>query len=123
VAEITIWHISQVFGRKVAIFLPENGQLKTFASTAEYQPDTKELGVATWAYEHDQPAGRGTDTLPATPLRCQPLKTARGLVGVLGIGPSEKGGLLTPEQRQTFNAFSHQAALALERAGLAEQAR
>ena len=37
--------------------------------------------------------------------------------------PKEPGRLLTPEQRQTFNAFAHQAALAIERASLAEQAR
>jgi two-component system sensor histidine kinase KdpD len=79
--------------------------------------------VAAWAFEHNQPAGLGTDTLPAAALRCQPLKTARGLVGVLGVHPKEPGKLLTPEQRQTFDSFAHQAALAVERASLAEQAR
>jgi two-component system sensor histidine kinase KdpD len=81
------------------------------------------LAVAAWAFEHNQPAGLGTDTLPAVPIRCQPLKTARGLVGVLGIHPKESNRLLTIEQRQTFNAFANQAALAIERAGLVEQAR
>ena len=56
-------------------------------------------------------------------LRCQPLKTARGQIGVLGIHPKKNDKLLTPEQRQTFDAFAHQAALAIERASLAEQAR
>ena len=79
--------------------------------------------MANWAFEHDQPAGRGTDTLPAAPLRCQPLKTARGLVGVLGLRPKQPGSLLTPEQRLALDAFAHQAALALERASLVEQAR
>jgi two-component system sensor histidine kinase KdpD len=123
VADIIISHIGQVFGREVAIFLPENGQLSAYASTADYHPDTNELAVAAWAFDHDQPAGLGTDTLPAASLRCQPLKTASGRIGVLGIHPKEPGKLLTPEQRQTFNAFAHQAALALERASLAEQAR
>jgi two-component system sensor histidine kinase KdpD len=123
VANIIISHISQVFGRDVVIFLQENGQLRVIASTPDYNPDTNEYGVAAWAFEHDQPAGFGTDTLPAASLRCQPLKTARGLIGVLGIRPKEPGKLLTPEQRQTFNAFVHQAALAIERASLAEQAR
>jgi two-component system sensor histidine kinase KdpD len=79
--------------------------------------------VATWAYEHDQPAGRGTDTLPAAPLRCHPLKTSRGVVGVLGIRPIESAGLLSPEQRQMLVAFASQAALAIERVELAETAR
>ncbi len=123
VADIVISHISQVFGRDVAIFLPENGKLTIFATTAGYSPAVNEMAVATWAFEHDQPAGLGTDTLPAVSLRCQPLKTARGQIGVLGIHPKEGGKSLTPEQRQTFNAFANQAALAVERASLAEQAR
>jgi len=123
VAEIVISHISQVFGRDVAIFLPENGTLKLFAATGDYAPDANEMAVATWAFEHDQPAGLGTDTLPAISLRCQPLKTARGQIGVLGIHPKESGKFLSPDQRQTFHAFANQAALAVERASLAEQAR
>jgi two-component system sensor histidine kinase KdpD len=122
VADIVISHIGQVFGREVAIFLPENGQLRVFASTPDYHPDTNELAVAAWAFDHDQPAGFGTDTLPAVSLRCQPLKTARGRIGVLGIHPKEPGKLNSPEQRQTFNSFVHQAALAVERASLAKQA-
>ncbi|EKD88757.1 MAG: hypothetical protein ACD_34C00365G0001, partial [uncultured bacterium] len=123
VAEIVINHISQVFGRDVVIFLPENGKLRMFAATAEYSPDANEMAVATWSFEHDQPAGLGTDTLPAASLRCQPLKTARGQIGVLGIHPKESGKSLSPDQRQTFFSFANQAALAVERAILAEQAR
>lgn len=123
VADIVISHISEVFGRDVAIFLPENGKLKLFASTVEYNPDANEMAVATWSFEHDQPAGVGTDTLPAASLRCQPLKTARGQIGVLGIHPKESGKFLSPDQIQTFHAFANQAALAVERASLAEQAR
>jgi two-component system sensor histidine kinase KdpD len=123
VTDIIISHIGQVFGREVTIFLPANDQLQVFASSPGYHPDANELGVAVWAFEHDQPAGLGTDTLPAASLRCQPLKTARGMIGVLGIRPREPGMLLTPEQRQTFDSFAHQAAQAVERTSLAEQAR
>jgi two-component system sensor histidine kinase KdpD len=123
VAHSVFTHIGQVFGREVAIFMPEGQSVKTFASTPGYTPDENELAVANWAFEHDQPAGRGTDTLPAASLRCQPLKTARGLVGVLGLRPKQPGSFLTPEQRLALDAFAHQAALALERATLVEQAR
>ena len=123
ISDIIISHIGQLFGREVAIFLPENGELHVYASTPGYNPDANELAVANWAFEHDQPAGLGTDTLPAASLRCQPLKTARGQIGVIGIHPKEPGNLFSSEQRQTFNAFTHQAALAVERASLAEQAR
>lgn len=123
VTEIIINHISQVFGRDAVIFLPENNKLKVYAATAGYTPDANEMAVATWSFDHDQPAGLGTDTLPAASLRCQPLKTARGRIGVLGIHPKEGEKLLSPDLRQTFFAFANQAALAVEQANLVEQAR
>ncbi len=123
VAEIIISRIGQAFGREVAIFLPDNGILRPFASSPDYHPDENELAVAAWAFEHDQPAGRGTDTLPAASIRCHPLRTSNGLVGVLGVHPKESSSFLTPEQRQTLAAFANQAALAIESASLAEQAR
>jgi len=123
VTEIIISQISQGFGRDVAIFLPENNQIRVFASSPNYHPDENELAVAAWAYEHNQPAGRGTDTLPAASLRCHPLKSSKGIVGVLGIHSKDKTNFLTSEQRLTLAAFANQAALAIERASLAEQAQ
>jgi two-component system sensor histidine kinase KdpD len=123
VTQIITSHIERVFGREVAIFLPENGSIRVFANSLNYLPDENDLAVAAWSFEHDQPAGRGTDTLPAASLRCHPLKTANGLVGVLGVRPKESGGFLTPEQRQILAAFANQAALAVERARLVEQAQ
>ncbi|HSN75544.1 MAG TPA: ATP-binding protein, partial [Anaerolineae bacterium] len=65
-----------------------------------------------------------TTTLPAANLRYLPLKTARGIVGVLGVvGPEQPQRHLTPEQRRLMDAFASQVAFALERAKLAEQAR
>lgn len=123
VAEIIIAHIGEVFGRQVAIFLPKDGQVATFAHSADYIPDENELAVANWVFQHEQPAGRGTDTLPAAVMRCQPLKTAQGMVGVLGVRPSDEDSHLTLEQRQSLLSFADQAALAIERATLAEQAK
>ena len=61
--------------------------------------------------------------LPAAQHPLPPLRTSNGLVGVLGVRPKETGNFLTSEQRQTFAAFTNQAALAIERAILAEQAQ
>lgn len=123
VANIIISQIGHAFGRDVAIFLPDNRQLQIFVSTPNYQPDENELAVAAWTYQHDQPAGRGTDTLPAAALRCHPLKTSNGIVGVLGVRSKDLTNFLSPEQRLTLVAFANQSALAIERASLSEQAR
>ncbi len=74
VVDIIISHIGQVFGRDVAVFLPENEKLRLFAATPEYTPDSNEMAVATWAFEHDQPAGLGTDTLSAVSLKMPTFK-------------------------------------------------
>jgi two-component system, OmpR family, sensor histidine kinase KdpD len=123
VASIVISQIEQVFGGNVAIFLPENGRISAYASTPNYHPDENELAVATWAFDHDQVAGFGTDTLPATSIRCQPLTTSSGCIGVIGIHFNEPVKPFTPDQREILIAFAHQAALAIERSRLAEQAR
>ncbi len=122
VADTIIAHIGEAFDRQVAVFLPEDGRVSTFAHSAEYFPQEHELAVANWVFQHDQPAGRGTDTLPEATVRCQPLKTSRGMVGVLGVRADGSEGALTLEQRQSLLSFSDQAALSIERASLAEQA-
>ncbi|HET6846517.1 MAG TPA: sensor histidine kinase KdpD [Anaerolineales bacterium] len=123
ISQIVISHLTDALGREVAIFLPEHDHVRVAASSPGYQADDNELAVAKWAYEHNQPAGRGTDTLPAASLRCVPLRTGGGLVGVLGIRPADSGTHLTSEQRQTVEAFADQTALAIERASLAERAQ
>jgi two-component system sensor histidine kinase KdpD len=61
--------------------------------------------------------------LPAADARYLPLKTARGVVGVLGLKLARSGLHSTPEQRRLMEAFASQTALAIERAQLAEMAR
>jgi two-component system, OmpR family, sensor histidine kinase KdpD len=122
VAKTIISHISQTFSREVAIFLPEDGKLKLYTASSDLTVAENELAVATWAFEHGQLAGRGTDTLPDASMHYQPLKTTRGIIGVLGVKPSSPGAYLSPDQRRTLDAFVNQVALAIEGARLVEQA-
>jgi two-component system sensor histidine kinase KdpD len=55
-------------------------------------------------------------------VRFVPLKTLRGVVGILGVRPASPGGFLTPAQLQQLEGFANLAAMAIERALLAEQA-
>lgn len=119
-------NVNQTFGRKVAILLPdaeEQGQLKPGATSADFVLDESETAVAIWAFQHKQPAGRGTDTLPAAAVRYLPLITARGVIGVMGISQGSGGTLMTTEQRRLLDAFASLAAVAIERAQLSETAR
>ncbi|MBI5303527.1 MAG: sensor histidine kinase KdpD [Chloroflexi bacterium] len=118
-----IQHISQTFSREMVILLPEGEALKPRMTTTGFAISEDELAVATWSFQHGEPAGRGTDTLPAATIRCSPLKTSRGVVGVLGVKPPSAGPHLTAEQRHLLESFANQTALAIERAQLHEQAR
>jgi two-component system sensor histidine kinase KdpD len=123
VTQTAIAHIGQTFSREVAIFLPVDEFLKVFATSAGLAISDDDLAVAAWTFEHEQPAGRGTDTLPEASMRYQPLKTMRGAVGVLGVKPSMPDRFLTRDQLRTLDAFANQVALAIERARLAEKTR
>jgi two-component system sensor histidine kinase KdpD len=118
-------NVAQTFGREVAILLPADpmGHLTRPENAPEFIDDANEMAVATWAFEHRQVAGRGTDTLPAARARYMPLRTARGVIGVMGVKPTDPNAFMPPEQRRTLEAFASLAALAVERVQLAEAAR
>jgi len=74
-----------------------------------------ELAAATWAYEHDEPAGRGSATLPGATRLFLPLKTSRGKLGVVGAARRAAGPILTPVERRLLDALADQTAVALDR--------
>ena len=117
-----IEQIGQTFNRQAVILLPHPlGGLTVRATTKGFILDEDEQAVATWAYEKNHVAGRGTDTLPAAKIRYQPLSVSGRVVGVLGVKPDETNRL-NSNQRQLLDAYASLAALAIERAQLAEQA-
>ena len=70
--------------------------LKVYALSPGLVISDNDQAVATWVFEHGQEAGRGTETLPEASMRYQPLKTTRGVVGVLGVKPIDPSRHLTP---------------------------
>jgi two-component system sensor histidine kinase KdpD len=123
ITQVVVRHIAETFSREAAVLLPAGQTLRPGAVSADLVLDENEMAVAEWAFRQRQPAGLGTETLSAASLRYLPLTTARGAVGVLGVKPAHPTSLLTPEQRRLLESFASQAALAIERAQLAETAR
>jgi two-component system sensor histidine kinase KdpD len=117
-----IRHVSETLPGQVAIFLPEGESLTLAASSPGISPGEKEKSVALWAYRNGQMAGRGTETLSFSEFLYLPLQTAARAVGVMGIKWEPAYGDLAPERRRLLEAFSNQAALAIERAYLAREA-
>jgi two-component system sensor histidine kinase KdpD len=119
-------NVSHTFGREVVLFLPDSKEkesLKLINQSSDFVLDENELAVAAWSFKFGQIAGRGTDTLSASTGRYIPLKTPRGIVGVLGVKPKDEKSQMNPDQRRLLETFSSQAALAIERDGLARGQR
>jgi two-component system sensor histidine kinase KdpD len=123
ISRTVVTQLSADFGRQVVVLLPQTDKLVPVAQSERLELDENELAVAAWVYQNGQSAGRGTDTLPAASARYTPLQGTKGVVGVLGVQPVTPAGHLTPEQRLQLQAYASQAALAIERAQLAESAR
>ncbi|TMA57288.1 MAG: sensor histidine kinase KdpD, partial [Deltaproteobacteria bacterium] len=57
-------HVAQALGAAAAVLLPDGGRLMVRAAQpTDSELDASERATATWAWEHDQTAGHGTQTL------------------------------------------------------------
>jgi two-component system sensor histidine kinase KdpD len=122
VLEATIKNVDDLLNRDAAILLPEGARLTARMATPGITLDDAELAVAEWAFKNGQPAGRGTDTLPASRIRYMPLITTRGTIGILGVKPNDPEQYLSQEQRILIEGIANLSALAIDRASFAEKA-
>ncbi|WP_219060303.1 sensor histidine kinase KdpD [Pseudomonas sp. UMAB-08] len=79
-----------------------------------------ERAAADWAWQHDQPAGLGTGTLPLGRWWWWPLSMEEGPLALLGVCPRE-GQPFTDQRRRLLTALSQPLAQALARAQLADE--
>jgi len=109
--------IAEAFECEVMILLPdEMGVLKVRSQMGEHMIfDERRLGVATWVFEHSQPAGRGTETLSSASLFYLPLQAKDVTVGVMGVSLGKPDRLLSPEQRRLLESFASIIAMSLAR--------
>ena len=116
-------HVSETLDAQLAILLPEGESLTVQASSRGFSLAEKEKSVAIWAFRNGQEAGRGTETLSSAALLHIPLQTGGRVVGVMGIQfRNSVEGLSAEDRHRLLEAFSSQAALAIERARLAQKA-
>ena len=121
-------HVSEVFGARVAILLPDSvDQVKQKIEDPDaaitLEGEMLDIDVAQWVYDQQKPAGHGTDTLPAAAALYLPLKAPMRTRGVLAVAMRNDGELDVPEQQRMLDAFAAQIALALERVHYVDIAR
>lgn len=120
---------AETLSRSVVVMLPDqSGQLAIWAESytridgsRQLLQNPTEMAAASWSFQQGQVAGRSTDTLANAMYLYIPLKTTDNIVGVLGVHVKEKNVL--PEEKRLIDAWTGLAAIAVERAKLAKQAR
>lgn len=112
--------IAREFRAKVVVYVLDiNDRLQPPQSDAA----GLDLGTAQWCFDHNQAAGRGTDTLAGSAWLYLPLRATMRSRGVLAVQPDEPRFLLVPEQRQQLETFAALTAMALERVHYIEVAQ
>jgi two-component system sensor histidine kinase KdpD len=111
-------NIHEIFEWDSVFLLPKQNSLVVHSASPGLVTDDDDVAVATWAFQHGAVAGYDTDTLHGSRLRFIPLQGTQGVVGIMGVRPTEPNGVITPEQSRILTAFANQAAVALERVNL-----
>ncbi|MDB5853985.1 MAG: kdpD [Herminiimonas sp.] len=122
--DLTRDFIDRSFRVKATLLLPDaGGRLQLPRASQLASIGVLDLGIAQWAFDHAQPAGIGTDTLPGTSFFYLPLRAPMRTRGILVIAPESRRWILIPEQRQQLDTFATLAAIALERVHYVEVAQ
>lgn len=114
-------HVAAVLQCQSILLLPEAGGPLAIAGAfpPEDRMAAREISAAAYAFEHGEPAGKGSATLPASRWLFLPLVASDRRIGVLGLA-YEDGHEPPPGDRRLVEALADQVALALERVKLAD---
>jgi two-component system sensor histidine kinase KdpD len=111
VAEIGARFLRAEFHAGSALLVADdNGELRTMPGASA----TVDISAARWAYDHGEPAGPGTDTLPSSACLVLPLKATMRVRGAMAVAP-DTGKLLGPEQYRLLETCASLLANSLER--------
>ena len=119
-ARVAVKHVSEAFDGRAVMLVPDSTK-RLLPPTGAAAPGSlvgSDLAIAQWVFDHGEPAGLGTDTLPGAPVQYVPLKVGHNILGVLAVAPKQQRRLLLPEQRHLLETFAAQIALALQRTDL-----
>ncbi|WP_024903960.1 sensor histidine kinase [Robbsia andropogonis] len=128
IIEIATRHTHEVFGARVAVLLPDSeDQVRQKIDHPDPMTALPEeslaIDVAQWVYDRQQPAGAGTNTLPASTAYYLPLKAPMRTRGVMALVSNRNTQWASPEQNRLLETFASQIALALERVHYVEIAQ
>jgi two-component system sensor histidine kinase KdpD len=107
------------FQADAAVWLRDESGLSQHPAS-NHSPSSKDEGVAMWAFQKKQAAGRSTDTLPDAEALHLPLVTGDRAEGVLTVRLAASPTL---EQRELLDTFAAQLALFVNKERALEESR
>jgi two-component system sensor histidine kinase KdpD len=114
--------VARLFDVRTVLLLPSSeGPRLAAAFPPEDRMEQIEKAAAQWAMDNDQPAGRGSSTLTASDWLFHPLRTQRGVLGVLGLAREDASEPLRADQAPLLLSLLDQAAIAFDRMALEEE--
>ena len=117
--ELLCEEIGRIFGVHTMLLLPEAGQLQLRAAIPTVSGlETIEQAASRWSFDHNLPAGRGSETLTASDWQYHPLAAGGRVLGVFGIASPDALSPIRSDQLPMLLSYLDQAALAFERVAL-----
>ncbi|WP_420138134.1 DUF4118 domain-containing protein [Sphingomonas sp.] len=101
---------------------PDGPQVRA-ANPPQDRLDTIDLAAISWVLERGVPAGRGSDTLTASDWLFYPLRNMTDTLAAIGMSREDGSEPVKSDQLPLLMSLLDQAALAIERARLAEEMR
>jgi len=125
ISQIATRHLFDALGLHAMLLVPTSDRSKVRALPGQnsgLSNNEPEANVAQWVWDHERPAGLGSDAVSSSFKSYLPLLASRGRVAVLSIGSRDPARLQSPEIREYLAAFANQIASAIERTDLASEA-
>lgn len=116
--QILCAEVGRLLDASAVLLLPQGGELTLSAACPpEDRLEAIELAAARWAFDHNTPAGRGSDTLTASEWLFQPIVAGGQVLGVMGLARPDASAIRS-DQLPLLLSLLDQASLALERIAL-----
>lgn len=113
--------VGRLLDVRTVILLPSaDGPTLRAAVPPEDRLEQIERAAAQWAMDNEQPAGRGSATLTASDWLFHPLRTTRGVLGVLGLTRDDAREPVRSDKVPLLMSLLDQASIALDRMELEE---
>jgi len=121
-AQLLCAEIGRLLDVKTVLLMPEDDDLSLRSAwPPENRLELLDMAAARWAFDHNRPAGMGSDTLTACEWLFQPIGAGGKVLGVFGLARADARTPIRSDQLPLLLSLLDQAGLALERMALEEE--